>query len=201
MQNPSNSEKPLTADALRAVEATPSQARRRSPCDGAEGVETRRGAPNAARTMRVNPRGAQRWRRHSPAHERSGRTARFGVERRSVTKIRRFTACRFESGPRHQGCSQQRHLCIKTPPVKRLRGFLLSPLLRYLILWLARSGSQCSGRVNPTGRTTFLKASCSPVLVGPYMGTAGRSSPRKAKGPKVVPGAWRRPRSRNPFRP
>ncbi len=32
-----------------------------------------------------------------------------GAERRSVKKIRRFTACRFESGPRDQRKNQELH--------------------------------------------------------------------------------------------
>ena len=49
-----------------------------------------------------NGAATRRWRRHSPAHERQYRPVSAGVERRGVKKIRRLTACRFESGPRHQ---------------------------------------------------------------------------------------------------
>jgi len=36
--------------------------------------------------------------------QRTNGNARIaGIERCSVTKIRRLTACRFESGPRHHG--------------------------------------------------------------------------------------------------
>ena len=109
MQNPSNSAKPLNARDLRfAIRVLRPRQRRAKPvflscrcrAEGAEGVETRRGAPKAMCAIR-----ASRWRRHSPAHERllpCVCDVADGVERRSVTKIRRLTACRFESGPRHQ---------------------------------------------------------------------------------------------------
>ena len=50
-----------------------------------------------------------------------------GIERCSVTKIRRLTACRFESGPGHHGyVSACADVFRRTPPDHGLAGFFVS---------------------------------------------------------------------------
>ena len=96
----------------------------------AEGVETRRGAPNAMRTsLLVYERNGE------GIVQRTNDDARIvGIERCSVTKIRRLTACRFESGPGHQRDVPARAEVFRETPLDQgLAGFFL-PLRTDLVL-------------------------------------------------------------------